>query len=436
MIAGDIIGPFRLVRSLGHGSTGEVFLAERMESFPQRVAIKLIDEPGPDGGPAHEANILIALDHPHIVKLLDRGQLAHGPRYLVMEYVEGEPIDAYCRRHASTLRERVTLLIKLAEALSHAHRHLVIHADLKPPNILVGAGGEPTLLDFGVAQWLGRDGPASLTPAFASPEQLSGRRLTAASDVYSLGLVARALLPEPRERDLDSIIAMATRVDPDARYGSSDALKADLHNYLTGQDLSARRANLLGQAGRWVKRHRLVAATLLVITLIAAAAVGGVVRSASQASRQRALAQTQLHELVTLTGTLEGELYESLAGLPESRQAKQVLLQGAAVTLATLAERRERDSVLVLELARQYATLARLQLAATDTVDAPGGAARAALADLDEGMALLRDIGRSDPQYGAARTELATMSQWRAAGAAGIPRGPATRGSAARSIVR
>jgi hypothetical protein len=414
----EVIGAFRLLRSLGSGATGEVFLAERIESFPQRVAIKVLAR-----GADAEAGILTALDHPHIVRLIDRGTLPHGPAYLVMDYIEGEPLDAYCARRPVTKPERLRLLVKILDALSHAHRHLVIHADLKPANILVSVDLEPTLLDFGVAQWLGHGhggapgAQPGLTPEFASPEQKAGARLTAASDIYSIGLIARALLLDPgsapsaRERDPDlaSVLAAATHTHPADRYASADAFKGDLQRILDGRDVSVRRAGPLGGALRWIRRHRFVSATATLILLTAAIAIGGVVRSAAHAARQRALAESELHELVTLTGTLQGELYDSVGSLAQSAAAKRVLLDGASGTLGALAARDDNDPILTAELGRQYLKLARLQWAAVDTADDPALARRSARAAADAGIRLLRQIGSTDPAYAQAQRDLTAL---------------------------
>jgi hypothetical protein len=418
----NVIGPFRLVRSLGVGSTGEVYLAERIESFPQRVAIKVVPAGSEVASDALEADILVALDHPHIVKLIDRGTLPGQVRYLVMEYVDGMPIDVHCERHGCSTRQRVQLLINVLGALAHAHRHLVIHADLKPPNILVTAEGEPKLLDFGAAQWAGLGRPDGLTPLFASPEQISGARLTAASDVYSSGVIARALLPQAG-RDLNSVLATATETDPDHRYASVDAFKADLQSYLDGRDVSVIPSTTWHSVARWIGRHRLAAATGLVVALTLGVAAAGVLRNAARAARQRSTAEAQLHELVTLTGTLEGDLYESVRNLPQSKEAKRILIQGADATLATLAARDDTDAELSLELAREYAKLARLQLEDADSGadadpvtrdEATKAARQGALHDLDRGMHLLQMIGRADSSFTQAQHDLAAMVLLRA----------------------
>jgi hypothetical protein len=146
-----------------------------------------------------------------------------------------------------------------------------------------------------------------------------------------------------------------------------------------------------------------------------AVAAGGVIRNAAQAARQRALAESQLHELVSLTGTLEGDLYESVRRLPQSQEAKRILLQGAGATLAVLATRDDKDSILALELARQYSTLARLELAEAGGADAPVAARQTALGAVDSGIRLLLAVDRGDPQYAEAQRELDVMRRWRAA---------------------
>jgi predicted Ser/Thr protein kinase len=408
----DLIPPFRLVRSLGVGNSGEVFLAERVGDFAQRAAIKVMAARDQCDDAAHEARILVALDHRYIVKLIDRGVLPDGRPYLVMEYVDGEPIDAYAARLGLPIADRVRLLIKVMEALSFAHRHLIVHADLKPANILVTRQGNPVLLDFGAAQRDGTPGSLGHTPQYASPEQATAARITAASDVYSAGLIADRLLGE-RGRDLGAIVRAATRSEPGERYASIDAFRADLQHFLDGGNISARGASRLGVL-RWMRRHRgaTVAGLLLSATVLVATA--GVIRGAATAAKQRAVAQRELHALVALTGTLEGELYDSVGPLPRGGAARQVLLHGTMDTLDTLAARDSQDSRLMRELAGQYATLARLQ-AAEDQAAGTRTSRQEARLDLDHGIELLGRIPRRDAEYPAAQEDLATLLRARAA---------------------
>ena len=207
---GARLGPYRLDRMLGRGGMGTVYLAGRDdEEFERRVAIKFVTE----GGPAarnpwrfyRERQILANLEHPSIARLYDGGRTEDGQPYLVLEYVDGEPIDAYCDRRCASLVGRIRLLIEVCGAVDYAHRNLVVHRDLKPSNILVDTTGRPKLLDFGIAKLLGAEASldelrttaenqSPLTLSHASPEQVLGETITTASDVYCLGVVLYELL--------------------------------------------------------------------------------------------------------------------------------------------------------------------------------------------------------------------------------------------------
>ncbi|RMH21978.1 MAG: serine/threonine-protein kinase [Acidobacteria bacterium] len=205
---GRRIGPYRIVRLLGRGGMGAVYLAVREDEFEQRVALKLIQS-GLDSAEVirrfHvERQILARLEHPNIARLLDGGTTGEGLPYFAMEYVEGEPLDRYCDRHGLTTRQRLELFLQVCSALEFAHQNLVIHRDLKPGNILVDASGTPKLLDFGIAKLLRADlstrrddtvpGRRPMTLRYASPEQLQQAPLTTASDIYSLGVLLYRLL--------------------------------------------------------------------------------------------------------------------------------------------------------------------------------------------------------------------------------------------------
>ncbi len=207
---GATLGPYRLERAIGAGGMGTVYQAVRDDGvYRRRVAIKLLN-PGPaSAGLARrfrgERQILASLDHPYVARLFDGGTAADGRPYLVMEYVDGEPIDDYCDRHALSVRRRLELFRKVCSAVHYAHQNLVVHRDIKPSNILVDAAGEPRLLDFGIAKLLDPEafpltveatvaGLQPMTPYYASPEQLSGQAITTATDVYSLGVVLYRLL--------------------------------------------------------------------------------------------------------------------------------------------------------------------------------------------------------------------------------------------------
>jgi eukaryotic-like serine/threonine-protein kinase len=213
--AGEAIGPYRLVREIGRGGMGAVYLAERADGeFEKQVALKLIklgmDTDEIIGRFRYERRILASLEHPHIARLYDGGVSEDGRPFLVMELVVGEPITMYCDSHRLSIDQRLRLFRRVCEAVQYAHQNLVIHRDVKPSNILVGEDGTPKLLDFGIAKLLADEDPSAphtrtgvrvLTPEYAAPEQIRGEPVTTASDVYALGAVLYELLTGRRPFD-------------------------------------------------------------------------------------------------------------------------------------------------------------------------------------------------------------------------------------------
>ncbi len=303
------IGAYRVIRELGRGGMGVVLLAVRDDgAFTKKVALKLIQ----DGIRDHEAlgrfraerQVLAALDHPDIARILDGGNTEAGTPYYVMEYVEGEPLDLYCNRKDLGLRARVRLFQQVCSAVDYLHGKQVLHRDLKPNNILITSEGIPKLLDFGIAKFLGvgaidltTAGRAPLTPRYASPEQLAGRPIGPSADVYSLGVILHLLLtdnlPNPlkleapsktppyrdahiRERisrDLDLIVLKALALDPDRRYSSPEQLSSDLQRFLENRPTLARRSPLPVRIGKFVHRNR--ARTIVATLVLLLAAIGG-----------------------------------------------------------------------------------------------------------------------------------------------------------------
>jgi eukaryotic-like serine/threonine-protein kinase len=411
---------------------GEVYLGERAELFSQRVAIKVLHSVGSTGEMSQamrEGDVLVSLDHPNIVRLLDRGVSESGLRYLVMEYVEGVAIDVFCDERRLSVRERILLLMQVMDAVAYAHRHLIVHSDLKPSNILVTSAGEAKLLDFGVATLLrnasertaGTMVSASYTPSFASPEQRDGGRVTVASDIYSLSVVAQVLLtginPGSLQHaslqagrsvsgDLEAVIRKAMQTEPEDRYSGVDAFRADLQRYLDGRPVTARAADRIDRVGKWIRRHRLAAAMSALFVCAVVLSSAAVVWKTAQAARQRRIAQNRLHDLVRLTGTLEGELYDSVDPLANSEGAKSSLLRGATETLDTLATDDSGDGVLSLELAQQYGKLAQLEFARS--VANPRMRMQA-LSDVAKGVALMKRISTSDRAYDAAQRQMGEL---------------------------
>jgi eukaryotic-like serine/threonine-protein kinase len=265
---GEQLGAWRLVRPLGEGGMGRVFLAERADgAYQQQAALKLVRlglSPDAVARFARERQILAGLEHPHIARLLDGGQTPEGWPFLVMEYVDGEPMDQWCTRHALPLDDRLALLQTLCEAVAHAHRQLVIHCDLKPGNVLVDRHGRLRLLDFGIAHIEGQHEPGAggHTPGFASPEQAAGQAPTVADDVYSLGRLLATLLeqlPRPprrgRRAELQAIVARATAQRPEDRYGDVGSLQRDLQRFRVHQPVHALRARRSYMVAKLLRRQ-------------------------------------------------------------------------------------------------------------------------------------------------------------------------------------
>ena len=375
--AGDMLGSWRLIREIGSGGMGAVYLAERHDGhFDQHVAIKLI-RGIPDSETfvhfARERQILANLQHPNIARLLDGGATPGGQPYLVMEHVEGVPIERYCADNKLNLEARLRLFQKVCEAVQFAHQRLVVHCDLKPSNVLVRADGAPILLDFGIARALdqqpgkGEVAPANawITPLYASPEQLRGETVTTASDVFSLGLILFELLAGRRARvdaddhtitllgksavkpsdlarempwvsrlrgDLDAIVQHATAADPAQRFESAEALGADLQRYLELRPVIARSPTTRYRFARLVRRRWPVFAAAAALFILATVFIWRIA-----AERDRALSAE--HEAVLQAQTAErvSEFLVSVFNVsnPKLNQkrsitARDVLDEGAA----------------------------------------------------------------------------------------------------------
>ena len=308
------IGPFRIVKELGRGGMGTVLLGERDDGqFEQSVAIKVL-HPGLAVGAARdtlvrERRILAGLEHPRIARMFDGGVTETGEPYFVMENVEGLPLDAYCEGRKLPARDRLRLFVEVCRAVEYAHGRFVVHCDLKPRNILVSRDGEVKLLDFGIAQRLeeeraGRaDGVRFFTPAWAAPEQVDGGAITAATDVYQLGLVLRGLVPAPEAgRELRAIVARALRPEPSERYPTAEALRRDVDDLLANRPVAAFGSSVAYRAWKYALRHRLAVVAGVAILLSLGAGFLAVSRERDRAAlaERRAVAVNEfvLHELL------------------------------------------------------------------------------------------------------------------------------------------
>jgi non-specific serine/threonine protein kinase/serine/threonine-protein kinase len=411
-LIGQVVGHYEITRRIGTGGMGAVYLARRSDrQYEKQVAIKLIKR-GMDSEAMlrrfrNERQILASLDHPNIARLLDGDTTDDGLPYFVMEYVEGQPIDEYCDAHALDATARLQLFRQVCAAVAYAHRHAVIHRDLKTSNILVGADGVPKLLDFGIARLLqagdSTDAPATmleqrvLTPEYASPEHLRGEPVTTASDVYSLGVVLYRLLTgqlpyrlksQPADEmartvgetqpqrpslvadaasrrhlrgDLDNIVLMALRKEPERRYSSVEQFSEDIRRHLDELPVLARRDTLAYRAAKFVRRNTAasVGAALVVLSL-----VGGIVMTSWQAQRARAQeavalaektrAEHRFNEVRALARSVIFDYDDAIKDLPGATAIRERLVKDGLAYLDSLASEAGGDVELQRELAAAY----------------------------------------------------------------------------------
>ncbi len=411
---GETVGAYRLIEEIGHGGMGAVYLAERSDdAYRAQVAIKFLRSPlaAPELARRFRAErqILADLVHPSIARLLDGGTAADGTPYLVMEYIDGIPLDEWCDRERWGVRGRVALMRRVCDAVQHAHRSLVVHRDLKPSNILVTADGTPKLLDFGIATLSTTDGASdadatllgAMTPSYASPEQLRGKRVTTASDTYSLGVVLYRLLcgvppheltglspaeieqrvtreppappstraPADRAReirgDLDTIVLKALRTDPDERYLSAAELSEELRRWLANEPIAARRASVAYRVRSFVRRYPVaVSASLLAVAALAASTTVSVIQARRAAvARDRAAERQRVAEEATDFLVTLFQLADPNTTAGDQVTARQMLDRGAARVLSGEISDPDVRATLAISLATIYRNLAEFDAA-------------------------------------------------------------------------
>ena len=414
-LTGTRLGAWHVIREIGRGGMGAVYLASRDDDqFQKRVAIKVVKR-GMDTAELlnrfrRERQILAHLEHSYIARLIDGGSTSQGQPFLVMEYVEGRPIDVYCREAGLDVEARCRLFLKVCEAVSYAHRNLVVHRDLKPGNILVAADGSPRLLDFGVAKLLDTEfdsGLAStitagrlLTPEYASPEQVRGELVGTASDIYALGAIlyeqltgvqaqhvdshspvelervicetevqppsarigpADARLRKRLTGDLDNIVLMAMRKEPGRRYSSVDLFAEDVCRHLEGRTVTARRPSPSYRFGKFARRHwfSLAAASLVAVSL-----VGGTwaaLYEARHARIEQRRAEVRLSQMVELANRALFDVHGSIERLPGATDARRQLVKTTLDYLEKLSKDAGDDERLRKALGAAYFRLGDLQ---------------------------------------------------------------------------
>jgi non-specific serine/threonine protein kinase/serine/threonine-protein kinase len=455
------LGPWRLVRRIASGGMGEVFLGERADgAFEMQVAVKLLREGLADDLDlarfARERQILARLEHVNLVRILDGGVSDAGLPYFVMELVDGEPIDAWCERREATLARRLELLHAVCGVVHYVNQRGIVHRDLKPRNILVTPDGVVKLVDFGIAT--GLPGPDAvpeptrtalrgMTIQYASPEQIRGDPVDAASDVYALGVVMVRLLAgvlpyavdastasgfelakaicdvEPRRMselvpegpgaaarrralagDLDAIAAKALRKDRATRYQTAAELDDDLFRHRSRLPVRARRGAFSYRFGRWLAKHRALAGAAIVSNLVLLLGIAATLAEVHEARAQRERANRNYASLRALTKDFLFELDDAIAALPGSLPARKLVVGKAQQYLQTLAGQARQgtgadaDGALDLDLGISYRKLADLQ-------DMPGrpnlGNPDAALADYTESVRLLQPLASDGPRLHA-----------------------------------
>ncbi len=413
---GRRVGAYDILEEIGHGGMGEVYRAARVDGeFDHQVAVKLV-RGGFDSKFIlerfrHERQILAGLDHPNIARLLDGGTTEDGIPYLVMELVDGTPIDQHCDAHALSIAKRLELFQAVCAAVQYAHQRLVIHRDLKPNNILVTRDGIPKLLDFGIAKIVSPSaGPEitllnPLTPEYASPEQVRGELISTASDVYSLGVILYRLVtgqspyrltstsapewartiselepfrpstivrkpdnqgddvtPESVSRtregsplklqrrlagDLDNIILKALRKEPERRYGSVEQFAEDIRRHLVGLPVNARQDSWTYRTGKFVRRHTTMVAATVVVVLTLAIGMAVTLR-------EKHIAERRFNDVRKLANSLIFEIDNSIADIPGSTAARKLLVGRALEYLDSLSQQAKGDVSLQTELATAY----------------------------------------------------------------------------------
>lgn len=419
--SGEAIGPYRLIEPIGFGGMGTVWLAERSDGrFERRVAVKFpnVSLSGhAEQRFRREGSIVGRLEHPHIAQLIDAGVTTSGRPFLVLEHVEGAPIDRYCDERSLGIRPRIRLFLDVLGAVAHAHANLVVHRDLKPSNVFVTAGGSVKLLDFGVAKLLEDDSAGAtpltqeagvaLTPEYAAPEQLTGGPVTTATDVYALGILLFGLLcgrhpagkqpatpaewiqavvereatrpseamraamgetvaleaiyrgttPARLQRklrgDLDTIVLKALKKDPLERYVSVSAFAEDLRRHLAHIPISARPDTALYNATRFVRRHRSLVSLAFVALTAVVAGVAATLLQARSAGIERDFALRQLTRAEAIN-ELNQFVLSDAAPSGQAFTVNDLLAKAEAVVARQAAGEEIHRVELLISIGRQY----------------------------------------------------------------------------------
>jgi non-specific serine/threonine protein kinase/serine/threonine-protein kinase len=451
------IGRYRIICEVGRGGMGTVFAALRDDGeFEQKAAVKIIRRGLNTNMIARrfrqERQILASLEHPNIARLLDGGMSQEGLPFYVMEFIEGEPIDQYCRAKELKVTARLELFRQVCAAVSYAHRRLIVHRDLKPSNILVTESGQVKLLDFGIAKVLSSDAQQArntatqlgmMTPDYASPEQFRGEQVTTATDVYSLGVVLYELLTgalpyvltglrldemlklvcdtEPlrpsavsgkqktenkkfttdEQRtgtlngDLDNIILKALKKQPERRYDSVEQFSEDIRRYLEGLPVSARADTFAYRASKFIKRNKVsvLAASLIFLALVAG--ILGTTYQARVAQRERARAEKRFEQVRKLANNVVFKYHDAIATLSGATATREMLVKDAIEYLNNLSEDAGDNPALAQELALAYLKIGNAQ---GEIYRANLGDSEGAMRSYLKSIEILDNLTRANPE--------------------------------------
>ncbi len=398
---GQILGHYKLIKEIGRGGMGAVFLAERTDGeYDQKVAIKILQEGRTSESLIqklrNERQILANLKHPNIVNILDGGTTDQGIPFIVMEYVDGTMITDYIEEKDFSLHQKLQLFQRLCEVISFAHQKLIIHRDIKPSNILISRTGEIKLLDFGIAKILNQQGQSFqdtqqlfITPDYASPEHIKGQPLTIASEVYSLGILFYQILtginpfksgqknlselmeliceynpPPPSKQtekasnnlkgDLDNICLKALRKDPKERYLSVDHLSQDIDRYIQHLPVTATKDQWSYRAKKFIVRNRTYLFSGLLIFMITLA---GLFSSLYQAGEAKAM----FNDLRGLTGSMLFEFYDGVANLEGATAVKELVVSKTLTYLEKMEGKNSGNPELMNDVSDGYQRLGNIQ---------------------------------------------------------------------------
>ena len=466
-LEGRRIGRYRIMSEVGRGGMGAVFAAVRDDGqFEQKVAVKIILSGLNTDTIArrfrNERQILASLEHPNIARLLDGGMSDDGLPFYVMEFIEGEPIDDYCRTHDLTLHARLDLFRQVCAAVSYAHRRLIVHRDIKPSNILVTPAGEVKLLDFGIAKVVSQTngderGTATqlglMTPAYASPEQFRGEQVTTATDTYSLGVVLYRLLtgqlpydltglrldqmlrlvcetepPRPSHAianseattqriesnlkgDLDNIVLKALKKEPDRRYESVEQLSEDIRRYLAELPVSARPDTFSYRASKFVKRNRVAVITASLVFFALIAGIVGTTYQARAARRERERAEKRFEQVRKLANNVVFKYHDAIADLPGATATREMLVKDALEYLDNLSQDAQDNPALAQELALTYLKIGNVQ---GETYRANLGDSAGALVSYGKSVEILESLVRKDDKNATLLNNLRIATQQKA----------------------